>query len=151
MHTLLDLRGPIPSFIHVSDGKMDDALALDLIAPEAGSISWLRRFSKTARVPCRPCVLRDTRQKQYEVSSRLLASDRQIRWHHGRPIHRSRRFYTGQDYPEHLRRIRFCDPDTNKRLAFVTNNFALPAKTIAALYKKRWQVELFMNGSITRS
>jgi hypothetical protein len=52
-------------------------------------------------------------------------------------------FYTGQDYPEHLRRIRFCDPDTNKRLVFMTNNFALPATTIAALYKKRWQVELF--------
>jgi IS4 transposase len=47
--------------------------------------------------------------------------------------------YTGQGYPQHLRRIRFCDPDTNKRLVFLTNNFALSAKTIAALYKKRWQ------------
>ena len=52
-------------------------------------------------------------------------------------------FYTSRDYPEHFRRIRFCDPDTNKRLVFLTNNFALPAETIAALYKKRWQVELF--------
>jgi IS4 transposase len=52
-------------------------------------------------------------------------------------------FYTSRDYPEHLRRNRFCDPDTNKRLMFMTNNFALPAETIAALYKKRWQVELF--------
>ena len=52
-------------------------------------------------------------------------------------------FYTSQDYPEHLRRVSFCDPVTNKRLVFLTNNFELPAETIAALYKKRWQVELF--------
>src|SRR3977135_2328028 len=52
-------------------------------------------------------------------------------------------FYTSKDYPEHLRRISFRDPDTGKRLVFMTNNFTLPAETVAALYKKRWQVELF--------
>jgi len=52
-------------------------------------------------------------------------------------------FYTRRDYPQHLRRIRFCDPQTGKRLVFLTNNFALPAAVIAALYKQRWQVELF--------
>ena len=52
-------------------------------------------------------------------------------------------FYTRKDYPQHMRRISFCDPETGKRLVFLTNNFVLPAETIAALYKKRWQVELF--------
>src|ERR1039457_1758397 len=52
-------------------------------------------------------------------------------------------FYTRRNYPEHLRRVHFCDPETGKRLAFLTNNFMLPALTIAALYKQRWQVELF--------
>src|SRR6516164_3194144 len=52
-------------------------------------------------------------------------------------------FYTRLDYPQHLRRVRYVDPETSKRLVFLTNNFALPAETIAALYKKRWQVELF--------
>ena len=52
-------------------------------------------------------------------------------------------FYTRLDYPQHLRRVRYVDPETGKRLVFLTNNFALPAETIAALYKKRWQVELF--------
>ena len=52
-------------------------------------------------------------------------------------------FYTKQDYPQHLRRVQYVDPETGKRLVFLTNNFALPAETIAALYKKRWQVELF--------
>jgi IS4 transposase len=52
-------------------------------------------------------------------------------------------FYTRRNYPEHLRRVHFCDPETGKRLAFLTNNFMLPALTIASLYKQRWQVELF--------
>jgi IS4 transposase len=55
-------------------------------------------------------------------------------------------FYRRLDYPQHLRRVRYVDPETGKRLVFLTNNFALPAETIAALYKKRWQVELFSNG-----
>jgi hypothetical protein len=77
MHTLLDLRGPIPSFIHVSNGKMGDALAFGFDHARGRSHlchgSRLRRFSTTARVPCRPCVFCDACQKQYEVSSRLLA------------------------------------------------------------------------------
>ena len=63
--------------------------------------------------------------------------------HHLRPDHLPGRFYTRQDYPELLRRIRFKDPESGKTLVFITNNFSLPAATICALYKSRWQVELF--------
>ena len=147
MHTLLDLRGPIPSFIHVSNGKMGDALALDLIAPEAGSIYVMDRGYVDFRrlhvfhaahaffVTRAKSNMKYHRVYSYPVDkSAGIMADQSIALDG---------FYTGQDYPEHLRRIRFCDPDTNKRLVFLTNNFALPAKTIAALYKKRWQVELF--------
>jgi hypothetical protein len=147
MHTLLDLRGPIPSFIHVSNGKMGDALALDLITPEAGAIYVMDRGYVDFRrlhVFHAAHAFFVTRAKSNMKYHRLYS----------RPVDKSAGiladqsvvldgFYTSRDYPEHLRRIRFCDPGTNKRLVFLTNNFALPAKTIAALYKKRWQVELF--------
>jgi Transposase DDE domain/Domain of unknown function (DUF4372) len=147
MHTLLDLRGPIPSFIHVSNGKMSDALALDLIAPEAGSIYVMdrgyvdfRRLHVFHAAHAFFVTRAKSNMKYHRVYSHPgdksagIMADQSIALDG---------FYTGQDYPEHLRRIRFCDPDTNKRLVFLTNNFVLPAKTIAALYKKRWQVELF--------
>ena len=147
MHTLLDLRGPIPSFIHISNGKMGDALALDLITPEAGAIYVMDRGYVDFRrlhVFHAAHVFFVTRAKSNMKYHRVYSH----------PVDKSAGitadqsvaldgFYTSHDYPEHLRRIRFCDPDTNKRLVFLTNNFALPAETIAALYKKRWQVELF--------
>src|ERR1022692_3546394 len=124
MHTLLDLRGPIPSFIHVSDGKMGDALALDLITPEAGAIYVMDRgYVDFARLHSLPVD-----------KSTGLGADQSIALDG---------FYTRRNYPGHLRRVHFCDPETGKRLAFLTNNFMLPALTIAALYKQRWQVELF--------
>ena len=147
MHTLLDLRGNIPSFIHVSDGKMGDALALDLITLEAGAIYVMDRgyvdfhrlfvihqagafFVTRAKI----------NMKYHRVYSRTVdktsgvGSDQSIALDG---------FYTRQDYPQHLRRISFCDPTTGKRLVFLTNNFVLSAATIAAIYKQRWQVELF--------
>ena len=147
MHTLLDLRGPIPSFIHVSDGKMGDALALDLIVPEAGAIYVMDRgyvdFRRlhTLHQAGAFFVTRAKRNMKYhrvyshEVNKTTgIGADQSIALDG---------FYTRQGYPGHLRRIRFCDPETGKRLVFLTNNFALPAHVIAALYKQRWQVELF--------
>ena len=147
MHTLLDLRGPIPSFIHISKGKMADALALDLITLEAGAIYVMDRgyvdFRRLYIIHQRGAffVTRAKRNMQYHrVYSHVIdeatgiGSDQSIALDG---------FYSKQHYPQHLRRISFCDPDTGKRLVFLTNNFVLSAATIAALYKKRWAVELF--------
>jgi hypothetical protein len=147
MHTLLDLRGPIPSFIHVSDGKMGDALALDLIAPEAGAIYVMDRGYVDFRrlnVFHRAGAFFVTRAKRnmnyHRVYSRAVDKTTGVRADQSVALDG---FYTRKDYPQHLRRVSFCDLETGKRLVFLTNNFVLPAETIAALYKKRWQVELF--------
>ena len=147
MHTLLDLRGPIPSFIHVSDGKMGDALALDLITPEAGAIYIMdrgyvdfRRLHTLHQAGAFFVTRAKINMKYHRVYSRAVdkktgvISDQSIALDG---------FYTKKDYPQHLRRVSFRDPETDKRLVFLTNNFSLPADTIAALYKKRWQVEVF--------
>jgi len=147
MHTLLDLRGPIPSFIHISNGKMGDALALDLITPEAGAIYVMDRgyvdfhrlyviHQASAFFVTRTKI----NMKYHRVYSRVVdkttgvVADQTIALDG---------FYTKRDYPQHLRRISFRDPETGKRLVFLTNNFALSAMMIATLYKKRWAVELF--------
>ena len=147
MHTLLDLRGPIPSFIHVSDGKMGDALALDMIAPEAGAIYVMdrgyvdfRRLYALHQAGAFFVTRSKINMKYHRVYSHAV--DKTIGVGADQSIALDG-FYTRKDYPQHLRRISFCDPETGKRLVFMTNNFALPAVTIAALYKKRWQVELF--------
>ena len=147
MQTLLDLRGPIPSFIHISNGKMGDALALDLITPETGAIYVMDRGYVDFR-----------RLHAFHVAHAFFVTRTKSNMKYHRvyswPVEKSKGimadqtialdgFYTSKDYPEHLRRISFCDPDTGKRLVFMTNNFTLPAETVAALYKKRWQVELF--------
>jgi len=147
MHTLLDLRGNIPSFIHVSNGKMGDALALDLIVFEAGAIYVMdrgyvdfRRLFVIHQAGAFFVTRAKINMKYHRVYSHAVdkttgvGSDQSIVLDG---------FYTKKDYPQHLRRISFCDPETGKRLVFLTNNFALPAATIAAIYKQRWQVELF--------
>jgi transposase len=147
MHTLLDLRGPIPSFIHVSDGKMGDALALDLITPEAGAIYVMdrgyvdfRRLHILHQAGAFYVTRAKRNMKYHRVYSHAVdkttgvGSDQSIALDG---------FYPKKEYPQHLRRIGFCDPKTGKRLVFLTNNFVLPAATIAAIYKQRWQVELF--------
>src|SRR3984893_17715652 len=147
MHTLLDLRGPIPSFIHVSVGKMGDARALDMIAPEAGSIYVMDRGYVDFRrlnVFHRAGAFFVTRAKRnmnyHRVYSHAVDKTTGVRADQSVALYG---FYTRKDYSQHMRRISFCDPETGKRLVFLTNNFVLPAETIAALYKKRWQVELF--------
>ena len=147
MHTLLDLRGAIPSFIHISDGKLHDVNVLDLLIPEAGAIYVMDRgyldFERL-HVLHQAGAFFVTRAKRNMKYHRLYSH----------PLDKSTGvmadqtialdgFYTRKEYPRHLRRIRFCDPATGKRLVFLTNNVVLSAATIAALYKKRWQVELF--------
>ena len=147
MHTLLDLRGSIPSFIHVSDGKLHDVHALDLLTPEAGAIYVMDRgyvdFARLHRLHLAGAFF-VTRAKSNLKAHRVYSS----------PTDRSTGilcdqtialdgFYSKRGYPTQLRRVRFNDPETSKTLVFLTNQMTLPAASICALYKSRWQVELF--------
>ena len=147
LHTLLDLRGNIPSFLHISDGKLHDVNVLDLLLPEPGAFYIMDRgyidFERLYRLHQAGSFF-VTRAK-----SNLKA---QRRYSH--PIDRNTGlicdqtivltgFYARQDFDAPLRRIRFQDPETGKRLVFLTNNFTLAAITITELYRCRWQVELF--------
>jgi hypothetical protein len=147
MHTLLDLRGNIPAFIHISDGKLGDVNVLDILALEPGAIYIMDRgyldFDR----------LYVLHQAQAFFVTRAKSNAR-LRRVYSAPIDRSTSIICDQtvaltgvisrrDYPEHMRRIRFKDPQTGKTLVFLTNNFTLSAATICALYKARWQVELF--------
>jgi len=147
MHTLLDLRGPIPSFIHISDGKMHDVNVLDLLAPEAGAIYVMdRAYVDFARLHTlhQAGAFFVTRAKSNLNAHRVYSApkDRASGIICDQTIALDG-FYSKQDYPDHLRRIRFKDPETGKTLVFLTNQTTLPALTICALYKSRWQVELF--------
>ena len=147
LHTLLDIRGPIPAFIHISDGKMHDAHALEEIPIEAGSFYVMDRgyldFGRLYAMKQTGAyfVIRSRNNLRY-VRLRSLAkevgsgvcSDQMI----SLAIEHSR-----NNYPEHLRRIRFYDAENKRYFVFLTNNFVLPAASIALLYKSRWQVELF--------
>jgi transposase len=147
MHTLLDLRGNIPSFIHISDGKLHDVHALDLLLPEAGAIYVMDRGYVDFR---RLHALHQagaffvTRAKSNLDAHRVYSAptDRAAGIIADQTIALDG-FATRKDYPVHLRRVRFKDPESEKTLVFLTNQFALPAASICALYKSRWQVELF--------
>ena len=147
MHTLLDLRGNIPSFIHISDGKLHDVNALELLVPEPGAIYVMDRgYVDFARLYAlhQAGAFFVTRAKSNMDAIRVYSapSDRE----NGIICDQTIRLVgnqTSRHYPEHLRRIRFKDADTGKTLVFLTNQRTLPAATICALYKSRWQVELF--------
>jgi Domain of unknown function (DUF4372)/Transposase DDE domain len=147
MHTLLDLRGSIPSFIHVSDGKLHDVHALDLLAPEPGAIYVMDRgyvdFARLYRLHLAGAFF-VTRAKSNLKAHRVYSAqtDRSTGILCDQTIALDG-FYSKQDYPAHLRRVRFNDLETGKPLVFLTNQMILPAATICALYKSRWQVELF--------
>src|SRR5450830_906938 len=147
LHTLLDLRGSIPSFIFISDGKMHDVNILDRLVPEAGAFYVMDRgyvdFQRLARL--------DDAGSFFVTRAK---SNLKARRRYSRPVDRSTGlvcdqtvfltgFYSRQGFARPLRRIKYNDPATGKRLVFLTNNFAQPALTIAKLYKCRWQVELF--------
>jgi hypothetical protein len=147
LHTLLDLRGSIPTFLHISDGKLHDVNVLDILPVEAGAFYVMDRgyvdFTRLYAMHQAGAFF-VTRAKQGMDARRVYSS----------PTQRStgvicdqrvmlNGFYSAKAYPEHLRRVRFKDPESAKTLVFLTNNTVLPALTIAALYKGRWQVELF--------
>ena len=147
LHTLLDLRGAIPAFIHISDGKLHDVNVLDMLAFEAGAFYVMDRgYVDFARLHAlhqagaffvtrakSPMAARPVYSAATDRSTGVISDQRVM----------LNGYYSARKYPEHLRRIRFKDPETGKTLIFLTNNTALPALTIAALYKSRWQVELF--------
>ena len=147
MHTLLDLRGNIPSFIHISDGKLHDVHALDMLVPEAGAIYVMDRgyvdFARLYRLHQAGAFF-VTRAKSNLNAHRVYstATDRTAGVIADQTITLDG-YYTSRDYPAHLRRVRFRDPETGKTLVFLTNQTVLPALTICGLYKSRWQVELF--------
>jgi hypothetical protein len=147
MHTLLDLRGNIPTFIHVSDGKMGDVNVLDLMPLEAGAFYVMDRgyldYSRLYKMHQSGAFF-VTRAKRGMDARRVYSapSDRKSGVICDQSIALNG-FYASKGYPEHLRRVRFNDQELDKTLVFLTNNTALPPLTIAALYKSRWQVELF--------
>ena len=147
MHTLLDLRGAIPAFIHISDGKMGDVKVLDILPIEAGAFYVMDRgyldFARLFKLhQARAFFV--TRAKRGMNARRVYSakSDRTAGVICDQAISLNG-FYVSKDYPEHLRRVRYKDPESGKTLVFLSNNTALPPLTIAALYKSRWQVELF--------
>ena len=147
LHTLLDLRGNIPAFIHITDGKTHEVNVLDLLPIEAGAFYIMDRgyldFSRLFALHQAGAFF-VTRAKRGMDAHRVysMPTDRSAGVICDQRITLDG-FYISKDYPEQLRRIRFKDPETGKTLVFLTNNTALPATTIAALYKSRWQVELF--------
>lgn len=147
MHTLLDLRGNIPAFVHITDGKVHDVNVLDQIVPEAGAfyvmdrgyIDFERLFVLTLSsaffvVRTKSNVLLQRRYSHPVDKSTGVRSDQTV-------ILLS--YESASVYPDPLRKVSYYDAETGKRLKFLTNNFALPALTIAQIYKQRWQVELF--------
>jgi hypothetical protein len=147
MHTLLDLHGNIPTFVRITDGTVHDVNILDEILPEPGAFYVMDRgyvdFERLFRFTLSSAFF-VTRTKKNVLLQR--------RYSH--PVNKSTGVRSDQTviliatgsvkaYPDALRRIRYVDAETRKRLTFLTNNFVLPALTIALIYKCRWQVELF--------
>jgi len=147
LHTMLDLRGNIPVFIEITDGKVHDVNLLDVIIPEPGSFYIMDRGYIDFRR-----LYTFTLDGAFFVT--LAKSNMQFRRLYSHPVDKATGLKcdqiilltgldTHKDYPEKLRRVRYFDEETEKTLTFLTNNFILPALTIAQLYKCRWQIELF--------
>ncbi len=149
MHTLLDLHGNIPVFIHVSDGKMHDVNMLDRIEPEAGAFYIMDRayidFGRLYRFTLGSAFFVTQSKKNILLQRRC-----------SHPVDKSTGVSSDQTvvlaslesasaYPDKLRCVSYRDPETGRKLKFLTNNFILPALTIAQIYRQRWQVELFFS------
>ncbi len=147
LHTLLDLRGNIPSFLFISDGKLHEVNILDQLLPEPGAFYVMDRgyidFERLGRlaeagsffVTRAKSNLKAKRRYSHKVDRRKgLICDQTVVL---------TVFYSRKGFDQPLRRIRFKDPETRKTLVFLTNNFTLPALTITQLYRCRWQIELF--------
>jgi hypothetical protein len=147
MHTLLDLRGSIPCFIKVTSGKTHDVNVLDDLMLEPGSFYILDRgyidFARLYRFTLHAAFFVTRAKRNLDYTRRCSRSvDKSTGLRNDQTIVLNGPL-TSRAYPEALRRVSFFDPETNKRLVFLTNNFFLPALTITQLYKSRWQVELF--------
>ncbi len=147
LHTLLDLRGNIPSFIHISDGKLHDVNVLDILLPEPGAFYVMDR----GYLDYERLYFLDQASAYFVIRAK---SNLQFRRIYSHPIDKATGlrcdqtikltgFYPLQRYPDKLRRIKYYDASTDKLFVFLTNNFSLPALTITELYRYRWQVELF--------
>jgi hypothetical protein len=147
LHTLIDLRGNIPTFIHVSDGKLHDVNVLDLLIPEPAAFYIMDRgyldFARLQALDLAAAffVIRGkSNLKCRRLYSRSVDKSTGLRCDQSVVL---TGFYAAKNYPDKLRRIKYHDAETNKTFVFLTNNFSLPALTIAELYRCRWQVELF--------
>ena len=147
LHTLLDLRGNIPAFIHISGGRWYDVKVLDKIIPEPGAFYVMDRgfidFARLHRLTQGTAffVIRAKSNFQFRrLASRLVDKASGLRCDQ---TVRTTGIRSTTSYPDKLRRITYRDPESGTALTFLTNNFTLPALTIAKLYKCRWQVELF--------
>ena len=147
LHTLLDLRGNIPTFIHISDGKLHDVNILDQLIPEPGSFYIMDRgyldFARLYRIEQWSAffVIRAKSNFKYQrIYSHQIDKNSGIKCDQSIKL---TGFYSSQKYPIRLRRIKYLDPLTGKKLVFLTNNFSLPAPTIAELFRCRWQIEIF--------
>jgi hypothetical protein len=147
LHTLLDLRGAIPTFVHISDGRLADVNVLDLLLPEPGAFYIMDRgyqdYARFYALDQAGCFF-VTRAKRNLNARRLYSAavDRRSGLICDQTIAFRGRLAM-RDYPAHLRRIRYRDTEAQKSLVFLTNHTLLPALTVCALYKSRWQVELF--------
>lgn len=147
LHTLLDLRGNIPTFIHITDGKLHDVNVLDILIPEAGSIYVMDRgYTDFTRLYVMHqstaffVIRAKTNLKCQRIYSHPVDKTKGLRCDQ---TVRLTGFYTSKDYPEKLRRIKYFDYKSGRTFVFLTNNFLLPAMTITELYRCRWQIELF--------
>ena len=147
LHTLLDLRGNIPSFVAITDGKVHDVNILDVLIPEPGAIYVMDKayldFERLYHLDqCAAFFV--TRAKSNTKLKRLYsrAVDKSTGVKCDQVVVLTG-FYTKKAYPEKLRRVKFFDAENNRRFVFLTNQFGLPPETIASLYRSRWQVELF--------
>lgn len=147
VHTQMDLRGNIPTFLHIDDGKSFDSDILDLLVPEPGAIYVMDRgyvdFLRLGRL-------------HRAAAFFIVRATKNVKWQRrvSQPADKTAGIqcdqtivmgttHTRSRYPDPLRRVRYLDPETGRRLVFFTNNFTLPARTIADLYRRRWQIELF--------
>jgi hypothetical protein len=147
LHTLLDLRGSIPSFINITEAKLHDVNILDVLVPEPGAIYVMDRgylhFERLYALHQAGAffVIRSKSNTDLRrLYSNPVDKDSGVRCDQ---IVTLEGFYTQKGYPEKLRRVKFYDAQREKRLSFLTNQFILPAATIADLYRCRWQVEIF--------
>lgn len=150
LHTLLDLRGNIPSFIHISEGKIHDVNVLDILFPEPGAFYVMdrgyldfERLYQLSQASAFYVIRAKSNLQCRRVYSHAIDKSTGLRCDQTVAL---TGFYSAQHYPGKLRRIKYYDAETNKRFVFLTNNFSLPALTITELYRYRWQVELFFDG-----